>query len=69
SPVDMTLQRVAGAGSRIFATDVSDIQFQDSTIDLALAIDELRIIVTVSKTTPQQKTAEITVSSIVALRN
>ncbi|MFC1703354.1 PilW family protein [Candidatus Omnitrophota bacterium] len=68
-PGQKMLRRSVGGNHRIFATDVSDVEFEDITVDPTLALNELRIILTISKTTKKQKTAEITVSSIVALRN
>lgn len=63
------LRRLEKGVQRIFAQDVSDVQFIDMDIDSSLHMDELRIVLSLNKTTPRQRNISITLSSIVALRN
>ena len=68
-PGQKELRRLEKGVQRILARDVTDIQFIDINIDPTLSINELRIVLALSKTTPRQRNISITLSSIVALRN
>ena len=68
-PGQKILRRLEKGEQRDFAGDVSDVQFIDIDIDQTLAIDELKIILTLSKTTPKKRNVSVTLTSIVALRN
>ena len=63
------IKYVAGIEQRVIANDVSGVQFIDATIDTSLLLNELRIIITLNKTTPKQRNVSITLSTTVALRN
>ena len=68
-PSQKILRRLEKGDQKIFASDVSDVQFMDINIDHTLSIGELKIILTLSKTTPRHRNISITLSSNVALRN
>jgi prepilin-type N-terminal cleavage/methylation domain-containing protein len=68
-PGQKILRRLEKGNQKIFASDVSDVQFMDTDIDHSLSINELRIILTLSKTTPRHRNITVALSSIVALRN
>ena len=63
------IRRLDNFGQTVFARDVADIQFIDINIDPTLSLNELRIILTLNRTTERQRSISITLSSIVALRN
>lgn len=64
-----TLTRTAGGIQTILARDVTSVQFINSAIDTSLYANEIRIILTLTKTTPRQRSITITLSSLVRLRN
>jgi len=68
-PGQKELRRLEKGVKRILAREVSDVQFIDTSIDSTLHINELKIILTLSKTTPRKRNVAVTLSSIVALRN
>lgn len=68
-PGQKELRRLEKGVQRILARDVTDVQFIDINIDPTLSINELRIILALTKTTTRQRNISITFSSIVALRN
>lgn len=69
APASRQLQRVAGAGVRVLANDLAGVAFEDETIDGALGADEVRIRLTLQRTTPSRRTVSTTSSAIVKLRN
>ena len=68
-PGQKVLRRLEKDVQTILAQDVTDVQFIDIDIDPTLFINELRIILTLGKTTPRQRNISITLSSTIALRN
>lgn len=68
-PGQKELRRLEKGNQTILAQDVSDVEFIDITIDPTLFINELKIILTLNKTTPHQRNVSITLSSIIRLRN
>ncbi|MCX5702173.1 MAG: prepilin-type N-terminal cleavage/methylation domain-containing protein [Candidatus Omnitrophica bacterium] len=68
-PGQEELQRLEKGEHKIFARNVSDVQFIDIDIDSSLAIDELKIVLTLGKTTKKNRNLSVTLTSIVALRN
>jgi prepilin-type N-terminal cleavage/methylation domain-containing protein len=63
------LRRLEKGNHYIIATDVSNIEFEDNSINPFLYNDELRIILTLERTTPQRRKISFTMTSIVKLRN
>jgi Tfp pilus assembly protein PilW len=63
------LLRLEASNQHIIANDVSNIEFQDHDIDLSLSNEELRIVLTLERIIGLNRTASITVTSIVKLRN
>lgn len=68
-PGQKKLRRLEGGQQRILSNDVTDVQFIDNGIDSSLYLTELKIILTLTKTTPRQRTLSITQSARVRLRN
>ena len=66
---EKTLTRLANSTTETIARDVADIQFIDAGIDSQLYVTELKIILTLTKTTPRQRTIATTQTSMVKLRN
>jgi type II secretory pathway pseudopilin PulG len=63
------LLRVQGGTTVVFAHDVDAVTFEDADIDPALNANEVKITLTLEKTTPQQRTVAATAVEIVKLRN
>lgn len=68
-PGQKQLRRLEGGDQRILANDVTDIQFIDNGIDSSLYLTEIRIILTLSRTTPGRRTLSVTQTARVRLRN
>lgn len=68
-PGQRLLRRLEKGAQTVIAEDVQDIQFIDIGIDPTLSVFELRIILTLNKTTERQRSISATLSSIVRLRN
>lgn len=63
------LQRVSGADTVVLATDVIAVQFDDQSTDNTLMLDEVRIQMTVQRTTTRQDTVTSNRTAVVRLRN
>jgi type II secretory pathway component PulJ len=63
------LRRLEKGEHKVFSSNVSDVQFIDIDIDPSLAIDELKIVLTLGKVTKKHRNLSVTLTSIVALRN
>lgn len=63
------LRRLEKGVQKILAHDVNEVQFIDIDIDPILSINELKIILTLNKTTSRGRDISVTLSAIVALRN
>jgi type II secretory pathway pseudopilin PulG len=63
------IRRSDNSGQRILAQGVAGIQFFDINIDPLLSIDEVRIVLSLAKTTLRRRDISITLSSLAALRN
>ncbi|MFH1678399.1 MAG: hypothetical protein ABH914_02135, partial [Candidatus Omnitrophota bacterium] len=68
-PGQKELRRLEKGEQKIFARNISDVQFIDINIDSSLAIDELKIVLTLGKVTKKNRNLSVTLTSIVALRN
>jgi len=68
-PGQKIIRRLEKGEEKIFARDVSDVQFIDRNIDPTLPINELKIILTLNKVTARHRNIAIILSSNVALRN
>ena len=68
-PGQHLLRRLEKGEKKILAEDVADLQFIDIGIDPTLAVNELKIILTLNTTTPRQRMISVTLSAVVALRN
>lgn len=68
-PGQKELRRLEKGEHKIFARNVTDVQFIDIDIDSSLAIDELKVVLTLGKTTKKNRNLSVTLTSIVALRN
>lgn len=63
------IETIGPAGNRTMAHDVTNIQFIDNSINSSLYLDELKVLVTLAKTTPRQRNISATLSSVIKLRN
>ncbi len=68
-PGQRTLRRLEKGDSTTIAADVADIQFIDQGIDGSLFNNELKIILTLSKTARKQRSVNISFTGAVRLRN
>jgi type II secretory pathway pseudopilin PulG len=68
-PAQNEIRRLDNAGATILARNVADVRFFDINIDPTLAIDEVRMILTLNKATLKRRNITITLSTIAALRN
>ena len=62
-------ESVDPAGNRTLANDVTDIRFIDNSIDGAMYLNELKIVLSMLKTTPRSRNVSMTFTSVVRLRN
>ncbi len=63
------LRRLEKGEQRTLSLDVTDVQFIDAGIDNQLYPNEVRIVLTLSRLTPRQRTVTLTFTAIVRLRN
>lgn len=63
------LETIDPAGNRTMAHDVTNIQFIDNSINGSLYLDELKVLLTLAKTTPRQRNISTTLSTVIKLRN
>lgn len=63
------LRRLEKGNQYIIADNVTSIKFEDNSINSALYDNELKIILTVEGLTPQRRSASVSLTSIVKLRN
>ena len=63
------LLRTQGGNTLVFARDVSGVTFEHSGINAALRPNEVKISLTLQRTTPQRRTVSATAVEIVKLRN
>ncbi|MBI3331244.1 MAG: hypothetical protein HYZ96_03935 [Candidatus Omnitrophica bacterium] len=68
-PAQRQLVRIQGGQSRILANDVASVTFEDRTINPALYQNEVKIILTLQRTTPQRRTVSASAVETVKLRN
>jgi len=68
-PGQKVLRRLEKGEQIILARDVEGVQFIDIDIDSTLGINELKIILTLTKTTPRGRDVSVTLCGIVRLRN
>ena len=63
------LRRLEGGNQYIISHEVSNIEFEDNSIDSSLAINEVRIKLTLQRLLPQNKTASVSMAAVIRLRN
>ncbi len=63
------LRRLEKGNQYIIARDVATIEFEDHSINPVLRNNELKIILTLERLTPQKRTVSTTLTSVVKLRN
>lgn len=68
-PASRQLDRINGANTQVVANDVQSVVFEDATIDASLADDEVRIILTLQRTTQHRRSITESATAIVKLRN
>lgn len=68
-PGQKVLRRLFKGDHTTLAENVTDVTFSDITIDPTLGIRELKIVLSMSKTTPKGKVITTTLTGIVVLRN
>lgn len=68
-PGQKQLRRLEKGDQYIIANNVALIEFEDNSINSALYNNELKIILTLERLTPQNRTVSVTLTSIVKLRN
>ena len=68
-PAQRQVLRIQGAQQVVIANDVVSVQFDDASIDPSLNANEVRVTLTLQKTSPQQRTLSATSTEIVKLRN
>jgi Tfp pilus assembly protein PilW len=70
TPAQKELNRLKNSTqTTTLAQDVTDIQFIDNSIDGSLYLNELKINMTITKTTPRQRNLSMTFIGLVKLRN
>ncbi|MBI2104361.1 MAG: hypothetical protein HYT90_02095 [Candidatus Omnitrophica bacterium] len=68
-PAQRQLVRIQGGQQRILANDIAAISFEDALLNPALYQNEMKITLTMQRTTPQRRTVSATAVEIVKLRN
>lgn len=69
-PLQKQLQRVEQNGQqKNLSNDVSNIQFIDNSMDSSLYLNEVKVILTLNKTTPRRRMLATTSSARIRLRN
>ena len=68
-PATQELRRVAGGAPVTLSGGVTNIRFEDSTINAALYTNEIRVTLTIQQRSPQQRTLSATATELVKLRN
>ncbi|MFA5038339.1 MAG: prepilin-type N-terminal cleavage/methylation domain-containing protein [Candidatus Omnitrophota bacterium] len=68
-PGQKELRRNEGGNPVVLARNVTDVQFFDTGIDPSLGLQELKIILSLTRTTPRQRVINLNLTSIVRLRN
>lgn len=63
------IEMIDPAGNRTMAHDITSIQFIDNSINGSLYLNELKVLLTLAKTTPRQRNISATLSSVIKLRN
>lgn len=63
------LRQVVGVSSRVLATDVDSVMFDDQSTDATLYADEVRIRITMRRTTPRGRTVTTSSNTVMKLRN
>ncbi len=63
------LRRIEGGATRILGTDITAATFRDITMDNTLLSNEVRINVTMQRTTPHQRIVTASGATVVKLRN
>ncbi len=63
------LRRLEKGDHYVIANNVASVEFEDNSINPALYANELKIILTLERQTKQNRTASVTFTSIVKLRN
>ena len=69
APSTRQLRRLVGATQRVLASDVASVTFADQAIDSSLANNEVKIVLTLQRTTPHQRVVTTTATPLVKLRN
>jgi prepilin-type N-terminal cleavage/methylation domain-containing protein len=68
-PGQKQLRRLEQGNQHIIANDAAVVEFEDNSIDSALLNNELRVILTLQKVTPLNRSVSVTLTSIIKLRN
>lgn len=68
-PAGRQLVRIEGGLTRVVANNVTDARFEDQTMDVSLKDDELKMRLTLERTTLHQRTVSATTTTIIKLRN
>lgn len=68
-PGQKELRRNDGGNLTTLCRDVTDVRFFDTTLDPSLGLQEIKIVLSLSKTTPRQHTISLNLTSLVRLRN
>ncbi len=68
-PAAKQVRRVSGASTIVYGNDVQSLTFDDVTTNASLYNNEVRIALTLQKTTTEQRTVSARATSIVKLRN
>lgn len=69
NPSQQQLRRTAGAATRVVASNVSGVTFEDQAINNSLNADEVKVQLTLQQTASNQRSLSSTVATIVKLRN
>lgn len=68
-PGQRILRRLENGVHRVLAREVEDVEFSDISIDPTLAINEIKIVLTLSAQTENNRPLQLAVTSVVRLRN
>ena len=63
------LRRIEGGATRVLTTDITAATFTDTTMDNTLLSNEVRISLTMQRTTPHRRTVTASGATVVKLRN
>ncbi|HTY44476.1 MAG TPA: prepilin-type N-terminal cleavage/methylation domain-containing protein [Patescibacteria group bacterium] len=68
-PAQKELRRLENGIEKVLARDVTDVRFFDANIDGSLLLNEIKVVLSLGKTTAKNRTVAFSLTSMVRLRN